>query len=148
MSRSRRLLALSSLAASAALSVLFALPARADDIIIIRGGRGRVSPRRQTSTFIYGSPIPAPVPVNPVTGRRQQSRIVPGSSVRRSRYPFGRSCYRYGVSECYRRSVYPRPFSDRDDARTTITIESPSADYHPHQRHGQSSPIERNRVRF
>ncbi|MBV6625024.1 MAG: hypothetical protein KI793_19205 [Rivularia sp. (in: Bacteria)] len=56
---------------AAALVAAVAAPASAQSIIIIDGGtpyHGR-SHSPNVSNFIYGSPIPTPVPVNPVTGQ-------------------------------------------------------------------------------
>ena len=58
--------------ATAALIVAVAAPASAQSVIIINGSssnpyyRGNHNPT--VGNFIYGSPIPTPVPVNPVTG--------------------------------------------------------------------------------
>lgn len=57
------------------------IPASAQSVIVVEDGYGGYNPGtvvrqapNQVAPYIYGSPIPTPVPVNPYTGLRPRDR--------------------------------------------------------------------------
>lgn len=107
---------LTSLCAPLTLGAIALFPtAVQSQIIIINPNPYPVTPQPQSGTFIYGSPIPTPVPVNPVTGKPTV---------------FERNTNSYPVVQPRRqRQVIIVPNRDRVSRTNTIII-NPSGQYY------------------
>ncbi len=117
---------LTSLGAPLALGAIALFPSAVQSqIIIINPNPYPVRPQPQSGTFIYGSPIPTPIPVNPVTGK-------PTIFERNSNpYPV--------VQPRRRRRVIVTPTRDRVSRTNTIII-NPSGQYY----YQNSYPVNQN----
>ena len=103
-------------------------PVAAQQIIII-DGRGHYGVRQQPTvgSFIYGSPIPTPFPVNPETGlsTRNRSTVIPcpGCYYGTNHAPYNTHSYPVIINPNIRDSIFVNPVIINNSRRRTSVRE-------------------------